>query len=353
MPKEKKPFVNFREIRSRITMEQVLDHYGVLGTFKRTGTRLSGPCPIHGGSNPTQFRVETEKNIWNCFSDCKRGGNALDFIATKEAISIHEAALKACEWFGIPNQDAQTSSKKIGKAEPKESSERSTGALAQQPPETATQVGSDPKAPNPPLKFTLDKLQFDHPYLLECRGLTPETIAEFGLGYFTGQKGLMVGRIVIPIRNIQGELVAYAGRWPGDPPNTEAPKYKLPPNFRKSLELFNADRAFKEPADAPLAIVEGYFDAIKLYQNGWRKVVALMGSTMSPAQELIIREHTTPQSHIVVMLDEDEAGIFGREDITAHLARFCFVKTHVFEEPGMQPEHLSAGDVQEILEVAM
>lgn len=41
----KKPFVDFRDVRSRITMENVLQHYGVLDTFKRTGTRLSGPYP--------------------------------------------------------------------------------------------------------------------------------------------------------------------------------------------------------------------------------------------------------------------------------------------------------------------
>src|SRR5437870_2644068 len=70
MPKTKKPFVDFRAVRARITMEQVLSHYNVLDTFKRTGSRLSGPCPIHGGTNPTQFRVDTEKQLWNCFSEC-------------------------------------------------------------------------------------------------------------------------------------------------------------------------------------------------------------------------------------------------------------------------------------------
>src|SRR4029077_14842583 len=101
MPKTKTPFVDFRAVRARLTMEQLLAHYNVLDTMKRTGSRLSGPCPIHGGSNPTQFRVDTDKNLWNCFSECKHGGNVLDFIAKKEDISIHDAALKACDWFGI------------------------------------------------------------------------------------------------------------------------------------------------------------------------------------------------------------------------------------------------------------
>ncbi len=113
----KKPFVDFRDIRSRITIEQVLEHYAVLHTFKRTGDRLSGPCPIHKGNNPTQFRVETEKNIWHCFSECKQGGNVLDFIAKMEDVSIHDAALKACELFGIPLEEVKTASGKAAEPE--------------------------------------------------------------------------------------------------------------------------------------------------------------------------------------------------------------------------------------------
>ena len=89
MHKTKKPFVDFRAIRAQVTMEQVLDHYGVLDTFKRNGNRLSGPCPIHGGSNPTQFRVDTDKNLWNCFSECKNGGNVLDVEHLREGLDLH------------------------------------------------------------------------------------------------------------------------------------------------------------------------------------------------------------------------------------------------------------------------
>jgi len=95
MPKSS--FVDFKAIKAAVTMEQVLDHYGFADRFKKTGDSLSGPCPIHGGSNPTQFRISISKNIWNCFSECKRGGNVLDFIAKMEKVSIHAAALKAIE----------------------------------------------------------------------------------------------------------------------------------------------------------------------------------------------------------------------------------------------------------------
>jgi len=159
---------------------------------------------------------------------------------------------------------------------------------------------------------------------------------------------MMAGRIAIPIHNPEGNVVAYAGRWPGEQaPDT--PKYKLPPGFSKSLELFNIDRAIKESAEKPLIIVEGFFAAMTLHQHGCRKVIALMGSTMSATQEELIRKHTNGESRVIVMLDEDDAGRAGREDIAARLSRFCFVKVHLFKEPGMQPEHLSAEDVRSSL----
>jgi len=177
-----------------------------------------------------------------------------------------------------------------------------------------------------------------------------ETIIDFGLGYFTGEKGMMVGHIVIPIHNVKGELVAYAGRWPGEPPDKDTPKYKFPPHFKKMQELFNLDRASKEPAGKPLVIVEGFFDVIKLHQHGYRKVVAIMGNTMSAAQEELIRQHTNSHSHIIVMLDENEACRAGREDIACRLSQFCFVKTHTFDQPDAEPEHLTSEEVQQLAE---
>jgi DNA primase len=160
-------------------------------------------------------------------------------------------------------------------------------------------------------------------------------------------KGMMAGRIAIPIHNEEGNVVAYVGRWPGEPPG-DTPKYKLPPGFRKSLELFNIDQAIKEPSDKPLVIVEGFFDCMKLHQYGCRKVVALMGSTMSAAQEGLIKKHTDSKSQVIVMLDEDEAGQAGREDIAVCLAKFAFVKIHAFEKPDTQPDNLTAEEVQQL-----
>jgi len=334
MPKSQ--FVDFKAVKAAITMEQVLTHYGLIEQFKRGPDSLNGPCPIHKGSNPTQFRVSLSKNIWNCFSECKHGGNVLDFIAEMEKASIHAAALKAVEWFNL-DPEAMAAE---GKAE------EVTPAAKPAPKPTTRTVTSQPEksVPNTPLKFRLDKLDRNHPYLTE-RGLSEETIIDFGIGFCS--KGMMADRIAIPIHNVKGEVMAYAGRFPGEPPE-DTPKYKLPPGFRKTQELFNSDRAFQGPG--PLIIVEGFFDCMKIHQHGYKKVVALMGSSMSPMQEEMVRKHTNGQSHVIVMLDENEAGIVGREDIVNRLSRFCFVRVHQFNQPDMEPEHLSDDELADIVE---
>src|ERR1039458_7173033 len=265
MPKSS--FVDFKAVKAALTMEKVLEHYGLLDRFKRSGDSLNGPCPIHKGSNPTQFRVSISKNIWNCFSECKHGGNVLDFIARMENASIHAAALKAIEWFSLD-----------------------------------------------PVAMSAEKPQEDdHPDLAQ--------------------------------KAADGAPPKPAPQKPAPVQEKNTPNHKLPPVFRKSLELFNVDRAVKEPADKPLVIVEGFFDCMKLHQLGCRRVVALMGSTMSAAQEELIRKHTDSRSQVIVMLDEDEAGRAGREDIAVRLAKFVFVKIHTFEKPDTQPDNLTAEEV--------
>jgi DNA primase len=181
------------------------------------------------------------------------------------------------------------------------------------------------------------KLDPANPYLTE-RGLTPGTVAEFGLGFC--DKGVMSGRIAIPMHNVKGELVGYAGRWPGEPPE-ERPKYRLPDGFKKAAEVYRLAQAMKEPPGQPLVIVEGFFDVMKLWQIGCRKTVALMGSTMSSGQEHLIGQAVKPDSTVIVMFDEDDAGRAGREEVLRRLATKMFVRVIVFEQENFQPEHLT------------
>jgi DNA primase len=334
----KKPFVDFRDVRARITMEQVLQQYNLLATFEQNGHTLIGPCPIHKGLNNRQFHVDTERNIWTCFSECTHAGNTLDFIAKMDNTTIHDAALKACEWFAIPLDEVEVA---------EDEQEEKTAAVHSIV--TQFQPRSCEDKPNQVLKFKLDKLQRDHPYLTETRGLTQKTIIDFGLGYFTGKRGMMAGYVVIPIYNVKGELVTYVGRWPGEPPDNNTPKYKIPANFNMTQEVFNLDRASKEPGI--LVIVIGIFDAIHLHQHGCRKVVALMSNTMSATQEELIRQHTDSHAPVLILLNESAEGRIGRDNVALRLSRFCFVKVHSFTRLNMQPKHMTADEVNQLLQL--
>lgn len=336
-------FVDFKAVKSAVTMLRILDHYGLTNQFKRSpnGETLTGPCPIHKGENPTQFRISNSKNCWNCFGRCQRGGNILDFVSRMEDCSIRQAAIRICEWFGI---DTAAQATRSGKAD-ESNSDQSAGSGGDKTPTTEVETASKEAAPNKPLGFELKRLSVDHPYFGE-RNLTPDTIKFFGLGYC--EHGSMAGRIVIPINNVEGKVVAYAGRWPGEPPS-DTPKYKLPAGFKKSQELFSLDHAAEETDDEPLIIVEGFFDCIKLWQLGFTRTIALMGSSLSAEQESLLRDNTTAETRIVLMLDEDEAGRTARSEIAARLVQGRFVKVVSFPIEGFQPESLSADNLAELL----
>jgi len=329
-------YVDFRTVKQTVSILQILDHYNLTSRFKRSqnGESLTGACPIHNGTNPTQFRVSIKKNCWNCFGDCKSGGNILDFVSRREDCTIREAAVRISEWFGLSSGN-QSSSEHSEAASENESPRRSNRER-QRPADNGT---------NRALGFALSNLDTEHPYLKE-RGLTADTVLLFGLGFCAS--GSMAGRVVVPIQEAKGEIVAYAGRWPGEPPS-DVPKYRLPTGFKKSVELFNVHRAIEEPDEQPLVIVEGFFDCMMLVQNGYSRTVALMGSTLSREQEQLLRLHTTPESRIVLMLDEDEAGKAARAEIVQRLAVDRFVKIVRLPEHVTQPDQLSANELAELI----
>ena len=76
-------WIDFKELKQSVTMEMVLKDYGLWDKLKKSGNNLVGCCPIHKGSNPRQFSVDPVKSIYNCFGNCKSGGNVLDFVSKK------------------------------------------------------------------------------------------------------------------------------------------------------------------------------------------------------------------------------------------------------------------------------
>jgi len=304
-------WVDFAAVKRAVSLETVLRHYQVPG-LRRRRNRLQGCCPIHRGEREDSFRVDLDKNVFRCFS-CQAGGNVLAFVAAMERCSIRDAALRLQHWFSIGMPD------------------RSWAPVS-------AQLVRKKEGGNPPLHFALTNVDYAHRYLAE-RGIDRATAVEFGVGFYA-RPGLMIGRIVIPIHNGRGEIVAYAGRALDD----RAPKYKLPTGFHKSLELFNLHRALAA-GNKTVIVVEGYFDCMRVHQAGFPGVVALMGASLSPRQESTLLERF---DRVIVLLDGDAAGLAGSRSIAARLSGRCSLVTVELPD-GTQPDQLSTTAIQELL----
>jgi DNA primase len=180
-----------------------------------------------------------------------------------------------------------------------------------------------------PLEFA-PPLDPSHPYLTQ-RGIPPGLVEAFGLGYCG--KGIMAGRVCVPIHDADGRTVAYAGRWVGpleDLPEGKG-RYELPAGFRKELELFNLHRVAH---CRHLVVVEGFFGAIHLF--GLRTpAVALMGTSIS-VKQLELLAHAAAR-HVTVMLDGDEAGREAAEKVAGAIANVAWSRI-VHLPAGGQPD---------------
>jgi len=331
-------WAGFDQVKAQVRIEQILERKNLLNEMKQKGKQLVGLCPFHNDSRTPSFKVTPSRNIWRCFG-CNMGGDVIDLVRQFEGYTEgdrtanrRKATVLIQEWFGITPQRPATKRKSRKKDATDNDSPQKDGLEVRVKKEEAEAAAQEEPGPpandetptNPPLKFELKNLDPDHPYLIE-RGLTRETVSTFGLGYFGG-KGTMQGRIVIPIHNEQGELVAYAGRWPGDEgwPEDED-RYKLPKGFYKSHLLYNLHRAC-EYAEEGLIITEGFFSLYELWQRGRKNVVAIMGSSVSVEQERLIVETVGSRGKVLLAFDPDEAGRRGMTDAATRLTQHCFVR---------------------------
>ncbi len=333
-------WVDFTELKRSVPIREVLERYGYLaGLIEKKPGKLVGPCPLHGGKNATSFHVDTDRNIWNCFSGCrtpagKSGGNVLDLVMVVEQCEIRDAGLKLAEWFGLDFDRTRRDGTAKDSAKVSEKSDGESDAC-----HTSQQVDDD--VVNPPLARPLQNLNHDHPYLAE-RGLTVPTIKHFGVGHCT--RGIMRGRIAIPIHDDEGQLVAYAGRAVSEELASEKGKYRLPDNFKKSHVVWNLHRV-REHEGRGLVVVEGFFGAMTLHQTGFPNVVALMGSTLSDRQEQLLLCHT---DRLALMLDGDDAGTACKRDLWSRLVRKLYIRD-IHLEDGEQPDSLDADRIRTLL----
>jgi len=234
---------NFRLIKERVSMLDVLARYQVELRAKNQYKR-EGKCPLPQHSSTEDratFHVEQKENgtwVWACHSSScvaarnsakrgggglKKGGDLIEFVQFKESLPSLRAAGELLEsWYG-PFGDAPASP----------------------PAQKAPPAPAAPRKVNPPLGFSLQGVDFTHEYLVR-RGFDEEECEYLGIGLFPG-KGSMSGRIVFPIHNAGGELVAYAGRLTDDALISEAtPRWKFPGGFSRGEVLYNLHRVTED-----------------------------------------------------------------------------------------------------------
>jgi DNA primase len=319
-------WVNFREIRERIPIERVIREYYQVDDLKITGKTATCPCPVHGGDNPRGFHIDFEKNLWHCFTKCKKGGNQLDLVAAKDGVTVREAALRLQRFFLGDDDGHPPPSAPAGVSGPRPSGPRPSPAAA------AATVGRPKRqAPvNPPLTLSLQLLP-DHPHIVQDRRLLSATADDFGVGYCA--RGILAGSIAFPICNEDGVLVAYAGRRLKWSDIEQEGKYRFPKGFRKDHVLYNLHRALPHAAKG-LVLVEGFFSVLKLFEAGVSAVAAVMGSDLSEHQAALAAK----ANHVIVLFDGNEAGRKGAASAAGRLTEIGVPVTLVELPEGWEPE---------------
>ncbi len=342
-------WVDFKTLRRSLDFAAVLAHYGV--ELKVKGDQHQGFCPLpthptHAGKRRSpSFSANLVKGIWRCFG-CGSKGNILDFAVLMEggnptnSDDLRKTALGLQERFGDSSttlDDTQNGRVKAPKRVRDGIEETTAGEVII----------------NAPLDFELKSLDPTHPYLRE-RGFSEETIAHFGLGYCS--RGLMKGRIAIPLHDNAGVLIGYAGRLTDETAiDDKHPKYLFPAprerdgkrcEFHKSLFVYNGHRVERPVSD--LIVVEGFPGVWWLWQAGFKDVVGLMGSDCSPEQARIIVESTTSDGRVWIMPDGDEAGERCAASVLKQVSPRRFIRW-VRLENGRQPTDCTPDDLAALL----
>jgi DNA primase len=342
-----KGLVDFDRVRELADFTAILAHYGIAVPPGRVQTKIA--CPFHEETKPS-CSVNLAAGVFHCFGGgCEASGNVIDFVLRMEDSDGPVAAARRVAsicGFDVPMKAENSSERPLrGHRRPEERRKGSgTTKEAAGPGNGSTGPPGAEETVNPPLTFQL-KLDPEHPYR-EQRGawLTAEWAADFGLGVCT--RGMMKGRWCIPIHDLQGDLVAYAGRWVG--PDEALPegedRYKLPPRFRKTQVLFNAQRA-AQLSDGPVIVVEGYFGALRLHSLGV-PAVALMGSSISAEQVALLRAWPL----VTLLMDGDQPGREAAARLLPVLAERHHV--HVAALPdGLEPDTAPEAELRGLLDI--
>ncbi len=306
------------DIRNAADIVEIISESVML---KKTGKDYLGLCPFHSEKTPS-FTVSPEKQIFHCFG-CGMGGNVFTFLMKQDGLSFPEVLKMLAGRYGIdiptremsPEQERQ-----IREREHLLSINRQAMAFFQN---TLRHESTGRRARD----------------YLNQRGLTPEIIDKFSIGYapegwrhllnflrkediapaFAEKVGLIVpkkdgkgyydrfrSRIIFPITDERQQVVGFGGRVLDD----SMPKYLNSPEtpvYNKSRSLYGLDMARQKCRILrTVHIVEGYLDLLALCQNGIENTVATLGTSLTPAHVRLLKRHA---DDVILVYDADAAGI--------------------------------------------
>jgi DNA primase len=304
------------QVQSANDIVEIIGQYVPL---KRSGRNLKGLCPFHQEKTPS-FMVNAEKQIFHCFG-CGTGGDAFSFLMKYENMSFPEALRRlaerahitlpeksfgkedgpsdnekfyeiyrlACEFYRRQFLDPQ-----MGKSAREYFAQRKFDeALSEE-----MKMGWAGESWDGLLQF-LRKKGFEEPLLLKS-GLVCRSAKGTLFDLFRN-------RLLFPIQNLQGKVVAFGGRIIDD---RQGPKYLNSPEnpiFFKRRELFGLHLAKKFiDRDKPqIYVVEGYFGFLRLYQNGFKSAVATLGTALTDDHVRVLKRFA---EEAIVIYDGDRAG---------------------------------------------
>ena len=301
------------EIRSANDIVDVISQYV---TLKRSGRNFFGLCPFHKEKSPS-FSVSADRQYFHCFG-CHKGGDVFTFISEIERISFRESLEFLAERAKISlpvAQNAEFNKNQYLKDRMYKINAETTIFYHERLYKPLAKIAQDyvkqRKLDNNTLKAF--KIGYSGEYnelykYLKSKSFKDEEILATGLVNKT-EKGDFIDRyrkrLMFPIMDVSGRVIAFGGRKLEN--NEKMAKY-INSNenlvYSKKKHLFALNLA-KQSDSKKIILVEGYMDAISLYQRGFDNVVASLGTALTEEQGRLLRKYS---EQVILSYDSDGAG---------------------------------------------
>ncbi|GAB4419974.1 MAG: DNA primase [Thermodesulfovibrionales bacterium] len=296
------------DIKARLDIVDIISDYIEL---RRAGQNYRGLCPFHSEKTPS-FTVSPDKQIFHCFG-CGVGGNIVNFVMRYENLSFSESLRLLAKKAGIDLRGYKLDSdgglrEKLIEIH-KEASRLFAEGLRRS--KSASTYLRDRGIKEETIKvFSLGYAMRDWHCLynyLKGRGFSDPLILQSGLAS-SGERGMYDAfrdRIMFPICDIQGNVIAFGGRVMDD----SQPKYLNSPDtplFKKGETVYGLNLAKEGIRKSGYAIItEGYFDVIACHQYGFNNAIAPLGTALTAGHLRKLRRFT---KKVVLVFDGDDAG---------------------------------------------